>query len=264
MAQDHVSAWTVFQGAMASLALTFVDRPVHSSLPKFAKLVEDNQKLLLNRLEELHEKTVTDACVMAASAFEAEVSAQLEEAVTALRIWSEKMPSSQQSGFALLHTNWFGEKKANEGQDPFDSLAASRAQELSTIIHILSVCSKKEPLKLDCSVIQAWSRFEQNPPDWCALSEKMIAFRVAARRILLDMGIAHFRNTVLRLSMLLLCSGRPNAPLPLATPPRRSTVCGKWTSLSCKAYQPASGRLFYHSLTIQSSCGPAIIVVVCS
>ena len=194
MAQDHVSAWTVFQGAMASLALTFVDRPVHSSLPKFAKIVEDNQKLLLNRFEELHEKTVTDACVMAASAFEAEVSAQLEEAVTALRIWSEKMPSSQQSGFALLHTNWFGEKKANEGQDPFDSLAASRAQELSTIIHILSVCSKKEPLKLDCSVIQAWSRFEQNPPDWCALSEKMIAFRVAARRILLDMGIARFRN----------------------------------------------------------------------
>ena len=194
MAKADVSAWTVFQGAMASLALTFVDRPVHSSLPKFAKIVEDNQKLLLNRFEELHEKTVTDACVMAASAFEAEVSAQLEEAVTALRIWNEKMPSSKQSGFALLHTNWFGEKKANEGQDPFDSLAASRAQEVSTIIHILSVCSKKEPLKLDCSVIQAWSRFDQNPPDWCALSEKMIAFRVAARRILLDMGIARFRN----------------------------------------------------------------------
>ena len=194
MAKADVSAWTVFQGAMASLALTFVDRPVHSSLPKFAKIVEDNQKLLLNRFEELHEKTVTDACVMAASAFEAEVSAQLEEAVTALRIWNEKMPSSKQSGFALLHTNWFGEKKANEGQDPFDSLAASRAQEVSTIIHILSVCSKKEPLKLDCSVIQAWSRFEQNPPDWCALSEKMIAFRVAARRILLDMGIARFRT----------------------------------------------------------------------
>ena len=196
MAKADVSAWTVFQGAMASLALTFVDRPVHSSLPKFAKIVEDNQKLLLNRFEELHEKTVTDACVMAASAFEAEVSAQLEEAVTALRIWNEKMPSSKQSGFALLHTNWFGEKKANEGQDPFDSLAASRAQEVSIIIHILSVCSKKEPLKLDCTVIQAWSRFDQNPPDWCALSEKMIAFRVAARRILLGMGIAHFRNVV--------------------------------------------------------------------
>ena len=196
MAKADVSAWTVFQGAMASLALTFVDRPVHSSLPKFAKIAEDNQKVPLNRFEELHEKTVTDACVMAASAFEAEVSAQLEEAVTALRIWNEKMPSSKQSGFALPHTNWLGEKKANEGQDPFDSLAASRAQEVSIIIHILSVCSKKEPLKLDCSVIQAWSRFDQNPPDWCALSEKMIAFRVAARRILLDMGIAHFRNMV--------------------------------------------------------------------